>query len=434
MTEQNETILLKTTQIAITWPDGSKETFPIGEVTHIGRGKENTISVPDEYRSISRRHVELYRKEEGYFLRDLDSQHGILVNGIKVKEIRLKDGDEIKIGIKELGQEIRIVFQSGSDSMLSKLTADARATKQVPTNLTSVEPVNLPYLSIRWPNGTTNYFPIRQDRVMIGRDREASLRVPEVFAFVSGRHAEIEKSGKSFFVRDLNSTNGTYLNNQRLTANVSTPLSDNAILRFGDDTLGVSIGITFHDPSKQLEGFQSSGFTIIPDIHTLIIGRADECDIRLDHPEVSRQHARIQQLDRKYWLADLNSTNGTYVNGKQIKQTELKEGDLIQIAHYLLIFESGQLRQFESTGMRLDIQGLNQEVNTRKGKLRILDDINMSILPREFVAIVGGSGAGKTTLLNALIGYRPGQGKVQLNGQDFYAEYERYRSQLGFVP
>jgi len=56
------------------------------------------------------------------------------------------------------------------------------------------------------------------------------------------------------------------------------------------------------------------------------------------------------------------------------------------------------------------------------------------VLPREFVAIVGGSGAGKTTLLNALIGIRPGDGQVQLNGHDFYQEYEHFRARLGFVP
>jgi ABC-type multidrug transport system ATPase subunit len=84
--------------------------------------------------------------------------------------------------------------------------------------------------------------------------------------------------------------------------------------------------------------------------------------------------------------------------------------------------------------MRLDAMGLSKDVRGRGGKIRILDDVNLSILPREFIGLVGGSGAGKTTLLNALIGVRPAKGQVKLNGHDFYKEYEQFRSQLGYVP
>src|SRR6185503_5498402 len=89
---------------------------------------------------------------------------------------------------------------------------------------------------------------------------------------------------------------------------------------------------------------------------------------------------------------------------------------------------------YESSGMRLDASGLSKDVNTKNGKRRILDDVNLSVLPREFIALVGGSGAGKSTLLNALIGIRRGEGQVRLNGYDFYQQYESFRSQLGYVP
>jgi len=65
---------------------------------------------------------------------------------------------------------------------------------------------------------------------------------------------------------------------------------------------------------------------------------------------------------------------------------------------------------------------------------RILDNIDLSVLPREFIGLVGGSGAGKSTLLNALIGLRRGAGEVKLNGYDFYEEYESFRAQIGYVP
>jgi ABC-type multidrug transport system ATPase subunit len=139
-------------------------------------------------------------------------------------------------------------------------------------------------------------------------------------------------------------------------------------------------------------------------------------------------------VNEQYLLEDLDSSNGTYVNDKLIKQTELHEGDLIQISKFLLLFQAGQLIPYQSRGMRLDILGLSKDVKTKDGKRRILDNINLSVVPREFVALVGGSGSGKSALFNALIGIRRGDGQVRLNGQDFYKEYESFRSQLGYVP
>ena len=69
----------------------------------------------------------------------------------------------------------------------------------------------------------------------------------------------------------------------------------------------------------------------------------------------------------------------------------------------------------------------------RKTK-RILNDVNVSIYPREFVALVGGSGAGKSTLMKALSGFTPAQGQVMLNGDDLYQNFAAYRSILGYVP
>jgi ABC-type multidrug transport system ATPase subunit len=164
------------------------------------------------------------------------------------------------------------------------------------------------------------------------------------------------------------------------------------------------------------------------------IGRLSDNDIQLDAPEVSRHHAVIRKEAAAYVLQDLGSRNGTFVNEQLVKYVELRDGNLIRIGNYLLTFQDGQVTPYQSNGMRMDVIGLSKEVKTRKGKLRILDDINLSVLPREFVAIVGGSGAGKTTLLNALVGIRPGEGQVNLNGHDFYEEYEHYRAQLGYVP
>jgi ABC-type multidrug transport system ATPase subunit len=118
------------------------------------------------------------------------------------------------------------------------------------------------------------------------------------------------------------------------------------------------------------------------------------------------------------------------VNGERIKQVELQEGDLIQISKYLLLFQDGRLVPYESGGMRLDISGLSKDAN---GK-RILDDVNFSVMPREFIALVGGNASGRPALLDALTGVHRADGHVMLNGYDFYREYESLRSHVGYVP
>jgi len=66
----------------------------------------------------------------------------------------------------------------------------------------------------------------------------------------------------------------------------------------------------------------------------LVIGRGGECDLVLPERQVSREHIRVFRDGDTYYLEDLDSKNGTWVNGKQIKAATipLRDGDEIQIA------------------------------------------------------------------------------------------------------
>lgn len=441
MSGHKGTLLLKRSQLIVHWTDGKTETFPlINERTRIGRGEEgNEIAVPDLFQSVSRQHLEIRREKDGYRLIDLGSRNGTLVNGIYAKDIHLKNGDEIRIGQDDQGQQIRIEFQLGSESLLDELISNELADTLPPASgLGSEPPSGKPHLKIRWHNGRTNYFPVEKEQVVIGRGPEADLRVPENLRFVSGRHAEVRKKEAGYFIRDLNSTNGTLLNNQPLQPDKEYALGNESIIRIGDEDYGVSVGFTFINPagmSEAVTGFvQAAHATQLAQTKMLLIGRLPNCDLVLDSPEVSRRHAIIRQVGEAYSIEDLDSSNGTYINDERIKRAELHEGDLIQISNYRLLFQDGLLVPYQSSGMRLDASNLTMDVKTRYGPRCILDNIDLSILPREFVAVVGGSGAGKSTLLNALIGVRRGGGEVKLNGHDFYKELESFRSQLGYVP
>ena len=68
------------------------------------------------------------------------------------------------------------------------------------------------------------------------------------------------------------------------------------------------------------------------------IGRLPDNDVRIDNPAVSGHHSLIINILDDSFLEDLNSTNGTYVNGKLIKKHALQHGDVITIGHHQLFF------------------------------------------------------------------------------------------------
>src|ERR1700721_1068874 len=68
------------------------------------------------------------------------------------------------------------------------------------------------------------------------------------------------------------------------------------------------------------------------------IGRLPDNDIRIDNPAVSAHHSLIINILNDSFLEDLNSTNGTYVNGKLIKKHAKKHGDKFSVGHHHLYF------------------------------------------------------------------------------------------------
>ena len=77
------------------------------------------------------------------------------------------------------------------------------------------------------------------------------------------------------------------------------------------------------------------------------IGRLPDNDVRIDNPAVSGHHSLIINILNDSFLEDLNSTNGTYVNGKLIKKHALQHGDVITIGHHQLRFSDQQTSESE---------------------------------------------------------------------------------------
>ena len=71
----------------------------------------------------------------------------------------------------------------------------------------------------------------------------------------------------------------------------------------------------------------------------VVIGRSKDCDIQVADPNVSRRHAEVRQEGAAHWVVDLDSTNGTEVNGRRLKRAKLRPGDTITVGSTELVFE-----------------------------------------------------------------------------------------------
>ena len=83
----------------------------------------------------------------------------------------------------------------------------------------------------------------------------------------------------------------------------------------------------------------SEGSVYVLGSDRLEIGR-DRGDVALPHQTVSRCHAVVERADGAFWIADLGSLNGTYVNGAPVERARLSHGDQVQIGMFKLVFVS----------------------------------------------------------------------------------------------
>jgi FHA domain-containing protein len=86
---------------------------------------------------------------------------------------------------------------------------------------------------------------------------------------------------------------------------------------------------TDHDAELVVVGSKRRPYPLAKD--ALSIGRLDSCDIVLSDTGVSRKHAEVRREGDEWVVVDLNSTNGTIVNGKTVRRHRLAEGDRIEV-------------------------------------------------------------------------------------------------------
>ncbi len=151
----------------------------------------------------------------------------------------------------------------------------------------------------------------------------------------------------------------------------------------------------------------------------ITIGRKATNDIHIDNLAVSGNHAVIVTILNDSFLEDLNSTNGTLVNGKQIQKHFLQNGDVIEIGKYKLKYLNDQATQrlqgdFEKTmvlkrppvGVQPEGQPAAAELATRSASLSVSPSFQptstgtMTVLPPAAIQVLNGPSAGRELVIS----------------------------------
>jgi len=250
---------------------------------------------------------------------------------------------------------------------------------------------------------------------------------------VSRRHARIMAvGGQGFGLEDLGSTNGVFVNGRRIHGFV--PLHEGDLIGLG--------GMVPHFRWQRHSG-REVRHLILAAKEQWVIGRDPDCDLPLPfEPTVSARHALLANQGGILHLSDNHSLNGTWVNGKPLRQATVRDADTVVIGSTRFGFRleadgSLEVRQREcGQAIRLEGVGLSRTVPLGGGNSRVLlDDITLAIAPGEFVGILGPSGAGKTTLLTTLGGVtRPDHGRILLDETPLDSVGAMFRNAIGYVP
>jgi ABC-type multidrug transport system ATPase subunit/pSer/pThr/pTyr-binding forkhead associated (FHA) protein len=293
-------------------------------------------------------------------------------------------------------------------------------------------------ITIPWPgNGSETPTPPAkgpaQRTITIGRDPESTAVLD--YPMISWNHARlIVESGGRLVLEDLASTNGTAVSRpENRIKRAEVHPSDSVF--FGSFKIRVSRLI---EPGKLAFGAAVEE-TVPFKGQTLTIGRDPECSYPLAYPMISWHHAKLEKTPRGIEIEDLDSRNGTFVDGERISgRVMLKPGSEIGLGsfRFRLLDEAGNLGKRNYTGnVTVEAAGVVVEIQRGGTRRRLLDPVSLTVFPSEMVALMGPAGAGKTTLLKAINGYTPpATGQVLFNGEDLYANQEQFRLQVGYVP
>lgn len=368
--------------------------------------------------NVSRRHCRLILQGRRFYLEDLDSTNGTFVNGVQISDrVEVHQRDEIVLGSNVLFPWPDEVQNQPTPPPLPSARSRGGMEHRQPTPAKQaplVEPTIVDSLDSA------------PKQIRIGRDASNDLVLD--YPMVSSVHAVLTIRDGQAILEDLDSTNGTAINSPDNTIRQQV-LNAKDVVFFGSLRVPAAKLLAVHPKigSQPQESFTFAG-------REMIFGRNAGCDQVLEYPMISGRHARVFRQGEKLMVEDLQSANGTFVNGSRIhRPVEISPGDAISLGSYT--FTLGDGGHFEKRDFRGNVTIEARNVGIMAGGKSLIEGVSLTIFPSEFVGLMGPSGAGKTTLMNALNGYTPPtSGEVLFNGRNLYGDYAQFAPSLGYVP
>lgn len=282
---------------------------------------------------------------------------------------------------------------------------------------------------------------------------------------ISRRHAEIKLEGHNVHIMDTKSTNGVLINGNKITPEQWHTVANgdkvsilgyqlklqsaNDLEKVEHKTEDKSKSENKPDPKpapqppsqekKQGAEDLNKRFDSLLNLKLPIrIGRADDNDIVLpdrapDDRTVSRKHAEIYFEGGRYWVKDLGSTNGTFLNDTRLEPNQprlLDDKDIVLIHLHCFSLVDGYRDLREEVAIRAEGIG-----KIYANKFVGLNPMSVEIPYKKIVALMGPSGCGKSTLLKALNGDNPAtSGNIYIHGLSLRENYQLLKRKIGYVP
>jgi ABC transport system ATP-binding/permease protein len=214
-------------------------------------------------------------------------------------------------------------------------------------------------LSIEDDQGQSTIVQLVRSEYTAGRTEENSIRLTE--RNISRRHAKLVKQGAAWFLDDLGSYNGCFVNGLRVVDHHPVNMGD--LIQLGDYRLelladeGVAVAAPQTAKTKRADTL-STTLNLAAQTDRLVmivgptpgreymlahapqrIGRGEECDICVNHSSVSRWHADLQHVgSSRYEIIDHGSSNGIRINGVELGRGLLDARDLVELGDVVLKF------------------------------------------------------------------------------------------------
>ena len=324
---------VKVPRLLLTNAEGVTQRIPLLPGTSFLLGRDDGCDIPIRDRSVSRQHARLERGKTGFVLTDLGSTYGTYVGGMRVRNVVLKSGDQIKLG------KVAMEFKDGG-------VGRAITTRHAATTSMAVRSLPWPFVQILVELGDKRVvLALLED---LAPDRWSD-RIEEAETILSMRYGEevtksvINKVSKQHRRKKGRIQNYLFtISHENLGDDIEAWLSwwDGTQNRYPDQITPLESRVPARLFVRQGEP-EPREIMLPPDDKVLPVGRDEASKVRLLSRSVSRLHATLIRFHTRWVIRDEGSRFGTLLNGAQVRLSFLQNGDVIALGKVECEFRSG---------------------------------------------------------------------------------------------